>query len=486
MEYKGFCGPSYTSQSTLADGERTVNMYLEKIESPGAPARVALYPFPGLELLADTNSSNGRAHEFWAGREFMIIGPALVELDIDANVTFRGFVAVDTNPATISYNGDGGGELFITSGGNGYLYDLATDTLSSIANLAGKATMGDQLDGFFLALDASDGTLYASELLDGATWNTGTMFSQRNAAPDPWVSMKVMGKYIYLLGPETQEVWFDAGNSPFPFAPHPSGLLSWGISAPFSLKVCDTSLCWLGGSKGGTGFVLRNTGFSPEPISNYPLQYAIDQFGAIADAVADTMNYAGHTFYILTLPTANKTFCYDLQMGVWVDLGCWDPASTPNDFGAYRPRCHAVAFGEHRWLHGSGTGVYRTDPSSTDDVDGLAIRYLRRPPALIAENERLFIGALELNVEPGLGTSTGQGAAPRVMLRASKDGGKTWGSERWSSAGAQGEYQTRCNWHRMGTARRWVPEVSMTDPIPWRVMGAWVDVQPSMAVRGAA
>jgi len=483
--YKGFVGPSYVSQSSIADCERTVNMYMEVLESQNGSSRAALYPFPGFALLVNTNSSNGRAHEFWANREFAVIGPALVEIDVDGNVTFRGTVTVDSNPATISYNGDGGGQLFITSGGNGYYYDLASNTLTQIAALNGKATMGDQLDGYFLALDANTGTFYSSDLLDGSTWQTGVMFAQRNAAPDPWVSMKVANKYIYLFGPETQEVWFDAGNSPFPFAPHPSGLIQWGCSAPFSVKVCDTSLMWLGGSKGGSGFVLRNTGFSPEVASSYPLQYAINQFSVISDAVADTMNYAGHTFYLLTLPSANKSFMYDLQGQVWVDIGTWDPASTPNDYGAFRARCHAHAFGKHRWLHGTGVGVYQTD-GSTNDVDDLPLRFYRRPAALVAENERLFISEFQINLEVGLGTSTGQGADPHIMLRASKDGGKIWGPERWVSAGKIGQYSARVNWHRMGMARRWTPEVAMTDPIPWRIMGAWYKAQPSTALRESA
>lgn len=478
MLYKGFIGPSYVSQSPLADQEETFNLYEERVESPGGSTRTALYPIPGFSKIAPTNSTNGRAHFYNDGREFAIVGPSFFEIDGDANITFRGTVTVDTNPATISSNGDGGGELFITSGGNGYVYDLTTNILTQIAALNGKATMGDALDGYFINLDSNTGTFYISNLLDGATWQTGTQFAQRIAAADPWVSMKVLGPYIWLLGSQTSEVWFDSGSSPFPFEKHPSGLIPWGCAAPFSVTVCDTSLFWLGASKNGQGFFLRAAEFQPEVVSTYAVQYAVNNYSTIADCYGDTYNYEGHTFYIPTFPTAQKTWAFDLQLQSWTKRGTWDPATTPNEYGIWRPRCHVLAFGQHRWLHSSGVGVYRMDRSFLTDVDGLAIRFERRAPAIVNENERVFYSEFQLDMEVGLGTATGQGVDPQVMLQMSNDGGKTWGIERWRSAGKIGEYGTRVVWNRLGQARRRVFKVVMTDPIPVRLLAAYLQMKP--------
>jgi len=478
---KGFVGPSYVSQSPLADQEETYNLIEERIESPGGTSRSALYQIPGFEQLVATNSSNGRAHEFLAGREFAVIGPAFFEIDEDAAVTFLGTVAVDTNPATISWNGDGGGQLFITSGGNGYLLTLATNTLTQITALNGLATMGAAIDGYFLALDANTGTFYISDLLDGATWQTGTQFQQRIAAPDPWVSMSVLGAFIWLMGSQTSEVWFNSGASPFPFEKHPSGLVQWGIAAPFSAKVCDTSLCWLGASANGQGFFLRTSEFQPEVISTYAVSRAVNGYGTISDCYADTYNEDGHTYYIPTFPTAGKTWCFDLQMSSWTKRGSWDPSQTLGDYGIWRARCHTVAFGQHRWLHGSGVGVYRMDRSLMEDVDGLPIRRERRAPCLMNENKRVFYSSFELDMEIGLGTSTGQGSDPQVMMQFSNDGGKTWSSERWRSAGKIGRYDTRVMWDRLGQARRRVFRVVMTDPVPMRITNAYIRAKQEAA-----
>lgn len=472
MRYPNFIGPSYESQAVTADQERTVNLYEERIESPGGTSRVALYPTPGVELIHMSAAPQGRANAYYAGRQFIIDGSFFFEIDSDGNVTFHAFVATDDKPATISYNGDGGGELFITSGGNGYLFVLATDTFSTIAALAGKATMGEQLDGYFLALDANTGTFYASDLLDGATWQTGVMFAQRNQAPDPWWSMIVNGKYIWLMGSETGEVWYNAGSSPFPFSPHPSGFITWGTAAQWSPKVCDSSLVWLGASKAGHGSILRATGFTPEVVSTYPVEYAIGRYGEIGDAYSDCYKEAGHTFYQISFGKANHTWVYDLQMQAWHERGTWDTVS--NVYTLWRPRCHAFAFGEHVWLDVGGGGVYRMAIGLPNDINELPIRRLRRAPALQQENERIYYPGLELDLEPGLGLVTGQGEDPQVMMRMSNDGGKTFGMERWRSAGKLGEYGKRVRWLRLGAARRRVFEVAFSDPTPWRLTAAYL------------
>lgn len=483
MNYRGFIGGSYQSQALTADQERTVNWYVERMESPGATTRLALYPTPGVETIVTFSNTGGRAHIYIGGREFLVVGTAFVELDEDGAATSRGTVAINSQPATISSNGDGGDQLFITSGGNGYLFVLSTNTFSAISALTGKATMGDQLDGYFLALDAATGTLYSSELLDGATWTTGTMFAQRNAAPDPWVSMRVHGSLIWLLGEHTSEVWYDAGSSPFPFAKANSGLVNYGIAAPFSIQICDTSLVWLGSSQSGNGFVLRAEGYQPEVVSTYPVQYAIGRYGTVSDAYGDSYNEAGHTFYCLSFPTANATWCWDLQMGQWHERATWNPPE--NIYSRWRPQCHAFAFGEHRWLDATSGAVYRMSLDLATDAGGLAIRRMRRAPALVNENERVFYSAFELDLERGQGLVTGQGSDPQVMMRMSDDGGQTWGPERWRSAGKMGAFSRRARWERLGASRRRVFEVTVSDPVPWRLTSAYLMLAEQVQERSA-
>lgn len=485
MDYKGFIHGSYESQAYTADQEKTVNWYPERIESEGGTTKWALYPTPGVTQLSIGVSGNGRGHFAAANKEFAVIGDSLYEIGEFGNASLRGAVAIGANPATISYNGDGGGELFITSGGNGYILNIATSALTQVVALNGKATMGGYLDGYFLALDATTSTLYISALSDGLTWNTGTDFAQRSQAPDSWVSMAVNGKYIWLLGSETSEVWYDTGGS-FPFAPHPSGLVSYGCAAPFSVKVVGSALGWLSTSVSGGAYVVQAAGFSPEVISDFPMQFAMSSYTQISDAVADSYNDLGHTFYILSFPTADVTWAWDAATGQWTNRGTW--ISEDGKYIAWRPRYHAMGYGEHRILDSANASVYRLSSTVSTDVDSRPIRRLRRAPALMAENTRVFYASFELDLEPALGLSdsTAQGYDPQVMLRFSNDGGKTWSQEMWRSAGKIGEYFKRVRWNRLGAGRRRVFEVSTSDPMAWKLTGAYLALSQPPQQQGMA
>jgi hypothetical protein len=313
-------------------------------------------------------------------------------------------VAIDSNPATISSNGDGGGELFVTSGGNGYIYDKGADTFTQISALNGKATMGGQLDGYFLALDQSTAKLQVSDLLDGTTWDA-TQFAQRSTGSDPWIAKKVVGQYIWLFGSQTTEIWFNAGVAPFPFEPHPAGrLLPYGCAAAFSPVIAEGTLVWLGRSRSGEGIVLRATGFQPERISTFPVQSKLQSYAKISDTVGDSYNDQGHTFYLLSVPDAGITWAWDAQTQLWHERGTW--ISENNAFESWRPRFHAHEFNEHRWLDASSGEVYRSSPDLGSDVEGREIRRIRRAPAIIDQNRRIFYNSFELLMETGIGTQT--------------------------------------------------------------------------------
>ncbi len=483
MQYPGFVGGTYQSQAVTADQERTVNFYFENMEAPSATSRSALYPTPGVtQINAGGLGGSGRAHFFENGREFAVIGNAFYEVFLGGTLVHRPVTAGtpiidDGLPATISSNGDGGDQLFITSAMSGYIYNLTTNGLTEVFALHGRARMGAYVDGFFIALDSQSSTLLISKLLDGLTWATGTDFAQRTIAGDPWVSMKVLNRQIYLLGQETSEVWYNTAET-FPFAPHPSGFLQVGCTAPFSATVLDQHLYWLGASKSGDGFVIRTSGYTPERVSTYAVQTAFDGFSSITDAQGDSYSDLGHPFYLLSFPTAKATWGLDSQTGLWAERGTW--MSNENTYKAWRPRWHALAFQEHRMLDAETDAVYRMATGLPNDAGGGVIRRLRRAPALMAENQRVFYSSFELDLEPGLGATTGQGSNPQVMMRQSRDGGKTWGNERMAGAGKIGEYRKRVRWNRCGEGRRMVFEVSMTDPIPWRVTNAYLDLgQPA-------
>ena len=110
-------------------------------------------------------------------------------------------------------------------------------------------------------------------------------------------------------------------------------------------------------------------------------------------------------------------------------------------------------------------------------LDARYIRRLRRAPHVNNDNTRVFLRRFELDLERGQGLATGQGSDPMVLLRLSRDGGQTWGEEIRMAAGALGAYTQRVLARRLGHARDTVFEVTVSDPIAWSLVGAWLDVE---------
>src|SRR3990167_4529381 len=137
-----FIGGGYKAPSPPPGQERLINWYVEQMESPGANSKAVLYPTPGVDAVATYAAAGGRANftDDQTGRCFQVVGASFVETDSAFTVTVRGTVDVNANPATISTNGVGGGQLLITSGDRAYCYTLATETLTQVLAKIGRAS----------------------------------------------------------------------------------------------------------------------------------------------------------------------------------------------------------------------------------------------------------------------------------------------------------------------------------------------------------
>lgn len=485
MDYRNFCGGDNRAPALIADQETTINLIPERQEAPGADSKLVMYSVPGVTSLGKMGiPGGGRAHFSENGREYAVVGPAFVEIDSAGTATYRGGVALNSDPAQIRSNGDGGGQLLIVSGGNAYYYTIATATYVQITALNGKATMCGSKDGYGLVLDNTTSTFYFSALDDFSSWTTGTDFNQRSLAPDPWRALAVNGVYIPLIGEFTSEFWYDAGGSNNPFAPDPSGQISHGIAAPFSLAVGEGNLFWLAQSSVGQRYAVKTTGFTPEVISTGAINALLNSYTSVSDAQGEVINYNGHTIYRLTLPAQDITWCYDLSTGLWFQWGAW--VSEQDKFSAVRTRWPVVAFGQIRVLDSQSDVLYKIDATSHTDVDSLPLVWERRPPVISSENELLFHQSLEVYIQPGVGLASG-GAAdvdPQVMLQFSNDAGANWSSERWRSMGKVGEYSVRQIWEQLGSARRRTYRVRGSAAVPACITGASFELaQPPQALR---
>ena len=259
----------------------TMGWYPESVESGSGKGNAALYPTPGQALWLTLPDTPVRGQIYTAGRSFAVGGATFCETT-GAAVTNSSVIVTDGMPVSMAA---GTSQILIASAGQGYVFNLTTNTLSAIpaSVLTGIAKVGYS-DGFFLALLSGTETWQASALLDATTW-PALSTSTANVFVDTFQSLLVDHREVWLFGSARSQVYFDSGNFPFPFDVVPGGMIEQGIAAANSPVRLDNSVFWLGGDERGNAVAWRAQGYTPTRVSNHAVEYAWQSYATVSDAV---------------------------------------------------------------------------------------------------------------------------------------------------------------------------------------------------------
>src|SRR3990167_9504973 len=177
MQWPGFIGGSSPGSSVVQDAERTINLYVERMEGQGGKSPQALYPVPGYTAWSTGVTTTGMRGMVTANsRDFAVIGNTLWEFASTGVATSRGTVGEDGNPAQLVYGGPVANQLGICSAGAVYSFDLATNTLSATTLTSGYTHLAFA-HGYGLAFNPVTGRVQLSELNDLSTYG-GLTFMQ--------------------------------------------------------------------------------------------------------------------------------------------------------------------------------------------------------------------------------------------------------------------------------------------------------------------
>jgi hypothetical protein len=271
-------------------------------------------------------------------------------------------------------------------------------------------------------------------------------------------------KDLFLLGAETTEVAYNSGGDP-PFTYRPGSAQEVGISAKHSPVKLNNTIFVLSDKFQ----ILSTQKGQPVAVSTRSVDYQISQYETKSDAIGMQISIDGNAFYVLTFPTANETWCYNAASKFWHKL-----TSHPNE-GRWRGNCSEPFNGKNIVGDYKNGKLYEVDfDTYTDDSE--LIRRIRTASATKKEGKTIFHHQLEIFFESGVGLVTGQGSDPQAMIQYSDDGGHTWSSELWRSAGKIGKYGWRAVWNRLGASRQRNYRLIVTDPVKWVVTEANLEV----------
>lgn len=471
-------GSSYVARSVNAADARMVNLFPEIIPEAGKEPAF-LNRAPGLKL--EFTAGFGPIRGLWvlAGNLYVVSRDKLYKVTPAYVVTLIGTVANTSGPVSMADNGT---QLFVACNGPSYIYNSLTNVFQQITDpdFPGAVTVG-YLDGYFVFNEPNSQKIWVTALLEG-TQVDPLDFASAEGSPDGVVGIIVDHGQLWVYGTNSIEVWYNSGNADFPFSRIQGAFNELGCAAAYSLAKMDNGLFWLGKDARGQGMVYRANGYSGQRISTHAVEWHIQQYGDLSDAIGYTYQQDGHSFYVLIFPNANTTWVYDVATQAWHERAGF----VNGEFTRHRSNCQAffnnkVLVGDYR-----NANVYSFDLDDYSD-NGSIQKWLRSWRALPTGQNNLKRTAhhsLQLDCETGVGLNLGQGSDPEVMLRWSDDGGHTWSNEHWVSIGKIGEYYRRAIWRRLGMTlklRDRVYEVSGTDPVKIAIMGAELMLSPTNA-----
>ena len=497
-------GQSYVARSINAADNRMVNLFPEATPENGLEIGY-LNRAPGLTKLVTIGSGPIRglwAHQTNGSDAYCVSGTEFYKIYPDYTYVKLGDVA-GTGPVTFADNGI---QMFIAANPKGYIYNEVTNVFAEITDpdFTGAGTV-TYLDGYFVYNEPDSQKIWITQLLDGTSVDP-LDFASAEGSPDGVVAVNAIHRELWVFGTDTTEVWYDSGATDFPLTPIQGAFNETGCIAPYSVAKLDNSLFWLGNDPRGFGVVYRSNGYASQRVSTHAIEYAVQGYTDISDAVAYTYQQEGHAFYVISFPTGNATWVYDVATGAWHERAYL----TNGEFTRHRSNCQCnfqstTLVGDYE-----NGNIYKFDLDVYAD-NGATQKWLRSWRALPSGQNNLKRTAqhsLQLEAETGVGlngidpldplegllatelgeiiaTATGEellvtvatveGANPRVMLRWADDGGHTWSNEHWTSMGRIGVYGYRTIWRRLGMTQKLrdrVYEVSGTDPVKIAIMGA--------------
>jgi hypothetical protein len=449
-------GPTQTGPRPQVATQRSVNWYLVKPEREGDPW--TLRGTPGLELLSTLPRTPLRGFHVHDGRLFICAGARIYEVYANGSYKDWGAIASVRDRVVMASLL---GTIVIGDGAGYYALDLAAETITAIAD----APRG-RFCVFFnqrILYQGENGQVFYSELND-PTNIPGLNFFSAESLPDEIVAITTTEDQIWLHGDDSIEVRYDSGDSDNPFQRIGGGVVYSGCGHPFTALRLDNSLWWVEKDKEGAGIVRRSSGFTPVRVSTS----AVERFVQASTTItAFSYQEEGHSFYRLNSELGS--WAYDLKTQEWHERAWLNPANGQQQ--RQRQEFHAFVFGQHivgDWESGK---VYRQGLDLFTDA-GQEIRSTRTSAVFQQSGRFIQIGELWLDFASGVGLDgSGQGTNPKVMLRAAPEG-VTFGIERTEELGGIGEYDQQVRFYDFGTGRKWVIEVSVSDPVFKALSGA--------------
>lgn len=494
-----FLGPTYPSRSRNIASDRCINFYPEINQSdskgePGNSGIISLIGTPGAALAFNVAATTIRGMHVFNNYLWFVAGDILYQMDTNGIVTaISGTMATSTGRVIIIDNGikptlagvlGHWNQLFIVDGtSTGYIYDVVAGGALTTTTGGVYATF---LDGYFVVCGPSSAVAQSSAYFDGTSFPVLANAVVAGSS-DNLQAVVSISDQLWMIKEFNSQLWNANGQTTslgFPFSLVPGASADYGTPAPYSVARGDQAIFFLANAREGDGGkfagVVMIQGNSPQIISTPAINYQISQYTTISDAFGYCRVHEGHSFYVLTFPSANgstgATWVYDRTTGFWHE---WSSYVQPYQVARHISNCYSFFSGqEYVGDYNSGNVYTLSSKVYTDNSLPIVSTRICQHQYDRQDNANIFIYRLHVDMETGVGDSevlTQTGIDPQATLSWSNDGGHSFGNDYLASVGAVGLYKKRLIWRRLGYARDRVFNLTISDPVKKAVVGVFVN-----------
>jgi hypothetical protein len=473
-------GGFYVAKSIIAGAQRAVNVYAEA-NPQDAPFPYTTYDRPGLTRRYIPTPQTGCWRGLYTatnGKLFGVMGSTVYY--IPSSLVPISIGTINSSVGPVSFSDNRIIIVLVDGSPNGYTINPTSLSFATIVDAAFYgANRVDYLDTFFTFNVPNTNEWYISlSEWDGVLPFDPLDIATKTGAADGISTCIVNNRNIWLLGDqESSEVWYNVGKPDFTFERMPGIIINHGCAATYSAAWYGNAVFWVGVDPSGAKFALMGIGYEAKVVTTPAVQNAWTSYATISDAIGFTFQIEGHAFWVITFPTADKTWAFDITEStrtgqpLWYE---WVWQDVTGDEHRWRANCHAQAYGLNIVGDYENGALYALDQENFTD-DGNPIVRRRGFPHLIGEGDRITVKNIIARMQVGAAYGETTDRPAQVSLRCSTTGGASYGNPILQSVGSGGQYGTSPQWNQIGMGRDWVFELFWDFPFKTALDGLFLD-----------
>jgi hypothetical protein len=440
---------------------RLYNCYAEPIGESGRSNAVR-HRAPGLVNWGTTSDSGFRGAIEVAGVQYVAFGTKLDKFTSTAggasasvgtlNGTKKGFFARN-NASTPD-------KWFVDPDGNIAVFTPTTVTNSWPDINLPSVNSTCSIDGYGV-FTTGDGKAFATGL--NATSVNALSFGTAEAKPDGLTRGINWNGRLYLMGPQTIEIWTDQGLTPFPFAR--IDVISLGIAGPYCVTGHEDNF--------GKGlFIVGSDNAVYQIVGNAPTKISPPDLDGLIEAVSDKTTIEmccyisrGHAF--IQISCANWSWVYDMNTSKWHERP---------SYLALRSRITQAYYSFGLWLCGdTKTGNIQKITNAAYDEVGSPLPAEAWSTPVQNFPARLRVATMWFDFAVGVGIASGTDPTqtdPSVEISWSDDGGQTFHVPAIRKLGRQSTGRARVRVNQCGVtgSQGRIVKVRVSDPVHFGLM----------------